>query len=160
MFSGPIFTSGAYRLRYEYACPSFIVNTGATDNLATEGTKSSKVKILAQSSYTINAMGSDDLAPCVAWSSVHMVLFFFTRKVPALEGLHSYVSDVQCARMCVFPWWCLRPWIFGSIHYRQKIWNIFHFSDFVQFSGVCSVFLELEIHTYEQMLHLEELIGK
>ena len=30
------------------------------------------------------------------------------------------------------------------IHYRQKIWNIFGFSDFSQFCGVCIVFLYLK----------------
>ena len=30
------------------------------------------------------------------------------------------------------------------IHYRQKIWNIFYFSDFSHFSGVCMVCLHLK----------------
>ena len=34
------------------------------------------------------------------------------------------------------------------IHYRQKIWNIFCFSDFLHICGVCRVFLSLKyIHT-------------
>ena len=32
----------------------------------------------------------------------------------------------------------------GDIHYRQKIWNIFYFSDFFHFWGVCRVFLNVK----------------
>ena len=32
----------------------------------------------------------------------------------------------------------------SNIHYRQKIWNIFYFSDFMHFCGVCRVFLYLK----------------
>ena len=46
--------------------------------------------------------------------------------------------------------WCLfdpkqistKPML-NNIHYRQKIWNIFHFSDFVVFCEVCWVYLYL-----------------
>ena len=31
-----------------------------------------------------------------------------------------------------------------EIHYRQKIWNIFYFIDFLHFCGVCRVFLYLK----------------
>ena len=30
------------------------------------------------------------------------------------------------------------------LHYRQKIWNIFYFSDFLHFCGVCMAFLYLK----------------
>ena len=30
------------------------------------------------------------------------------------------------------------------IHYRQKIWNIFYFTDFLHFCGVCRLFLYLK----------------
>ena len=32
---------------------------------------------------------------------------------------------------------------FSLLHYRQKIWNIFYFSDFLHFCGVCRAFLYL-----------------
>ena len=32
----------------------------------------------------------------------------------------------------------------ADIHYRQKIWNIFIFSDFLHFCGVCRLFLYLK----------------
>ena len=34
--------------------------------------------------------------------------------------------------------------IYILIHYRQKIWNIFYFSDFLHFCGMCRVFLYLK----------------
>ena len=44
----------------------------------------------------------------------------------------------------------------NKIHYRQKIWNIFYFSDFLHSCGVCRVFLYLK---YEQISFLGELIS-
>ena len=39
------------------------------------------------------------------------------------------------------------------IRYRQKIWNIFYFSDFLHFCGVCRVFLYLHISTFLNGAH-------
>ena len=41
---------------------------------------------------------------------------------------------------------------YGLIHYRQKIWNIFYFSDFFAFLWSVQGVSVLEIQFYEQIL--------
>ena len=47
----------------------------------------------------------------------------------------------------------------SNIHYRQKIWNIFYFSDILHFLWDVQGIFVFEIHYSEQILLLGELIS-
>ena len=47
----------------------------------------------------------------------------------------------------------------ANIHYRQKMWNIYYFSHFFSILWVVQGVSVLEIHSYEQMLVLGELVS-
>ena len=67
---------------------------------------------------------------------------------------HSFMSSSFIRRMRVFLiyWWPKYSMVGKIVHYRQKIWNIFYFSDFFCIPwGVQGISL-FYLHSYKQIL--------